>query len=187
MPLVVRSRNPSRFIGNLARLNTVLAGRDPRFSGIRNLFWSTYMREMFRRIHHSFRVRSRGEYDDGGNLWSPLQKKTVERKRRIHRHSGRSKRRVGPAPHPHFINRDTEKLFKSLGMGLISGNTYQPRSNQIARYDGQGITLGTKVSYAEDVNELREIIPIRSLRKWTAESIAEAYRKILPRLSELDV
>lgn len=173
------------FKQNLKLLPKILAGKHPKAPRLRNLFWAVFMREMFRRINHSFRVRSRGEVDDTGASWHRLKAKTIRRKSRPHFRGGRYPGvKVEAAPHPSFINRDTEELLKSLAMGAISGNTYHPRNGQIAEQRGTQVRLGTDVEHAEDVDKLRDIFP-DGLNKWVRESIVIAFERIAPYLGDL--
>jgi len=159
----------------------ILSGRHPRYTSLRRLFWAVFMKEMFRRIRDSFHARSRHGKDDLGNSWDRLHKRTIRQKRKAHSHFGET---VPPAKHPTWINRDTEALFKSLAMGIISGNEYVPREDQIAKLSGDTVTLGTKVEYAPYVNDRRVLIP-DNIRPWVRESLAIAFDRIAPRLGEL--
>lgn len=173
-----------RLRGNMRRLAKVLAGTDTTHSSFRNKFWGVFTREMFRRLHSSFRARSRGEADDLGNVWAPLKKYTIKRKSKEHGRGGLYPGvRVPAAPHPSFANRDTEELFKSLAMGAL-GASYRPVENQVYSLSGTNITLGTSALHAKDVNRLRKLIPA-DVGTWVKESIAVAIEKTIHLLPKL--
>ena len=177
--------DPIKFKRNLKNLPAILCGKDGRFARIRNLYWGVFIREMFRRLQNSFRVRSRGEVDDTGSSWHYLKRKTVKRKSREHSRGGLYPGvKVPAAAHPRFINRDTEELFKSLAMGHLTGTWYQPRPGQIAKLSGTSLQLGTDVLHASRVDKERPIFP-RELSKWIREASAIAMDAIVPYLGDL--
>lgn len=175
---------PEEVRKNLRNLARVLSGKDQTHNSFRQKFWGIFTREMFRRIQASYRARSRGEADDLGNVWHPLKKKTVSRKKREHFRGGLHPGvKVPPSPHPNFINRDTEELFKSLAMGAL-GATYKPVEDQVYSLSGSTITLGTSAIHSEAVNRRRKLIP-REVGPWVKESLAIAIQKtvhLVPKL-----
>jgi len=173
-----------RLRGNMRRLAKVLAGTDTTHSGFRNKFWGVFTREMFRRLHTSFRARSRGEADDLGVRWTPLKKSTIKRKSREHGRGGLYPGvRVPASPHPGFANRDTEELFKSFAMGAL-GASYRPTENQVYSLQGTNIILGTSAKHAKEADRLRQLIP-RDIGPWVKESIAIAIEKTIHLLPKL--
>jgi hypothetical protein len=141
---------------------------------IYNRFWAVFSREIFRKMHSSYKRRSRKHPDDYP-AWEPLKPKTIRRKR--------YRKKPPPSQHPTWINYDTGKLLKSYSPGKISNDTYVPPKNQLWSIKPGKLELGTLVKYAEKVSARRDLFPrTEVLVRWCKEASEVAVKSILPLL-----
>mgnify|MGYP003343136805 CR=1 FL=1 len=158
-------------VNYLELLPKVLARKDSRSVFIQNLFWGVLVREMFRRMHRSFKIRSEGGADELGT-WRPLKPRTIQ-----------IKKNLGFDKTASTINVRTKALLNSYKPGTVSNGYLYSGPDQLVQMNAYTLTLGTKLPYAHAVNSLRSIFPAVP-RKWVVESVEAALRAIAPMIKD---
>lgn len=72
------------------------------------------------------------------------------------------------------------RLKRSLGPGTLSAGRYSPPDEQIAKFNGNRLEIGTSVPYAGHVHKKRRLWPtIRKMQPWFAQSAQTAVQRVL--------
>ena len=75
---MVKTNRSRRFVLRVFRnIGNYIDGSIPDRHRIGSVFWGTFTRELFKRIHRSYEVRSEGGTDDLGNKFKPLSPSTI--------------------------------------------------------------------------------------------------------------
>lgn len=164
--------------GFFRSLPAILAGRGSDPHGIRNAFQGAFCQSIFQSIHEAFIAKSRGGSDDLGNVWSPLKPKTIAR-----RLSAKMRDRY-PLSNKLWIMQLSQRLLKSLKPGDVMGGRYKPPTDQIAKFTGSGVTLGSKVPYAGRQNALRTLVP-RRMKRWVNKATDAGVQAMSNRITAL--
>jgi hypothetical protein len=163
--LVVRTRLPvSEVKRRFAEIPYVLMGRKNDPKGLRRYFFAVLARLLFQRISAAYDIKAKGGTDSLGVTWRSLAPATI-------------KRRLSPKYLNKFplsaklwIMRLSDRLFQSLEAGFLSpgGFYYPPNADQLFEIRGAGLSLGTRVPYANAQHVARPLWP-EKMQPWLDE------------------
>jgi len=156
----------------IQRIPEILGRKDSKSQFVQAVFWGTVVREMFRKMHRSYDLRSKGGADELGK-WRKLKPRTVA-----------IKKRLGYKSTADLINVRTKSLLNSYRPGRVSNGYIPANAHQLVEMTRWRVTLGTKHKHADAVNKLRTIFPDVPTR-WVVEAIESGLRAVVPLLGSL--
>jgi hypothetical protein len=158
-------------------LPTILAGKKHDRWDIREIFFGTLAHELYKSIHTSCLIKSKGGADSTGQ-WKPLSARTI--KNRLNKKL--SKR--FPLSNQLMINRVSDKLLETLAPGEFDGTRYKPKRNQKYHHARGVLTLGSKLTYSSYVHQRRELWP-EDISEWFEPALELATARVVQRLKEV--
>lgn len=159
MSEVIRTRLSKQQVEEILRsLPSVLTGKRRRAgdSLFRRTFWANFAKEFYRLVRKGALRKSYRTRDELGNVWKPIKKETIARKRKKHKRHGVW---LPPSKFATSRNRDTSDLLDSLSPGTVADGVYQKVSNQLYKLSADKLELGSKVWYAEYASFDRPLFP----------------------------
>lgn len=159
MSEVIRTRlTKAQVEAILKSLPAVLTGKRRRAgdSLFRRTFWANFAKEFYRLVRKGAMRKSYRTRDELGNVWLPIKKETIARKRKKHKRHGVW---LPPSKFATSRNRDTSDLLDSFSPGSVSDGVYRTVANQVYKLSYDSLELGSKIHYAEHALRDRPAFP----------------------------